>query len=82
VATDNQARALRDGDRVAPTLLLDDRGEELDLVGAVPVRVDRVGLERVRIDEGGVGGFLQPRGRLPAARAYRPCRRSISLVQP
>jgi hypothetical protein len=32
-----------------------DRREKLDLVGAVPVRVNRIRLERVRIDKCGVG---------------------------
>ena len=68
VTADDQARALRHGDRVAPALLLDDRGQKLDLVGAVAVRIDRVRLERVRIDEAGVGAMHGD------AHGTRPCR--------
>jgi hypothetical protein len=57
VAAHDQARALRHGNRVAPALLLDDRRQQLELVGAVAVRIDRIRLEGVRIDEAGVGAM-------------------------
>ena len=68
--TNNQPRPLRHGDRVAPALFIDDRGEKLDLVGAVPVRIDRVGFQRVRIDEGGVGA-MDWDGHVPAPESTR-----------
>ena len=52
MTTDNQPTAFADGDRPAPTLLLNDGSEKLDLMRAVPVRIDRIRLERRRIDEG------------------------------
>jgi len=51
----DQAGAIRRGDGIAPVLLLNDGGQELDLVGAVLVRVDRVWLESGRGGETGVG---------------------------
>ena len=55
VPSNNQARALRDGDRIAPAFFLDDRRKKLDLMGAVSIRVDRFRFQRVWIDEGCVG---------------------------
>lgn len=53
----DQPGALGDGDGIAPSLLLDNRREKLDLVGAVTVRVNRVGFQRVWIQEAGVGAM-------------------------
>ena len=53
----DQPGALGYGDGIAPTLLLDDRREKLDLVGAVAVWVNRVGFQRVGIQEAGVGAM-------------------------
>ena len=55
VAAHNQPAAFAHRDRPAPALVLNDRREKLDLMRAVPVRIDRVRLERRRIDEGIVG---------------------------
>lgn len=55
MTTDNQPAAFADGDRPAPALLLNDGSKKLDLMRAVPVRIDRIRLERRRIDEGIVG---------------------------
>ena len=55
VAADDQTGPLRDGHRVAPALVLDDRRQKLDLVGAVAVRVRRVRFEGARIGQPGVG---------------------------
>lgn len=43
VAANDKSAPLRDGDRRAPALLLYDRGKELDLMGAVPVRIGGIG---------------------------------------
>ncbi len=51
----DQAGAFRRGDGIASSLILNDGDEELDLVGAMAVRVDRVWLESGRIGETGVG---------------------------
>ena len=55
VTADDQPAAFADGDRPAPALLLNDGGEKLNLMRAVPVRIDRIRLERRRIDESIVG---------------------------
>ncbi len=55
VPADDQPTALAHGDRPAPALFLNDGGQKLNLMRAVPVRIHRVRLERSRIDEGIVG---------------------------
>ena len=50
VTADNEAAALAHRDWSAPALLLNDGGEKLNLMRAVPVRIDRVRLELGRID--------------------------------
>jgi hypothetical protein len=55
VAPHDQPAAFAHRDRPAPALVLNDRREKLDLMRAVPVRINRVRLERRRIDEGIVG---------------------------
>ena len=55
VAAHDEPAALAHGDWPAPALLLNDGCEKLNLMRAVPVRIDRVRLERRRIDEGIVG---------------------------
>ena len=70
MSTDNQPRPLRHGDRIAPALFIDDRGEKLDLVGAVPVRIHRVRLELIGVNEGGVGA-MDWDGHVPAPESTR-----------
>ena len=55
MASDDLAAAIGKGDGVAPALLLNDGGQQLDLVGAMPVWVGRVRLERVGIGQTSVG---------------------------
>ena len=55
VTAHDQPAAFAHRDRPAPPLVLNDRRKKLDLMRAVPVRIDRVRLERRRIDEGIVG---------------------------
>ena len=55
VSANDQPAALAHGDRPAPALLLNDGGEKLNLMRAMPVRIHRVRLERRRIDESIVG---------------------------
>ena len=64
VATNDLAAAVGDGDRIAPALLLNDGGQQLDLMGAVTVGIGRVRLKRVRIGQpsmGAVNGDAHPR---------------------
>ena len=49
------ATAFGERDGIAPALLLNDGSQKLDLVGAVPVWVGRVRLERVGIGQTSVG---------------------------
>ncbi len=55
VAAHNLAAALGERDGIAPALLLNDGSQQLDLVGAVPVGVGRIRLERVGIGQTSVG---------------------------
>ena len=55
MAADEQPTALAHRDWPAPALLLNDGRQKLNLMRAVPVRINRVRLERRRIDEGIVG---------------------------
>lgn len=55
--THNQTAAVADGDRRAPALFLDDGSEKLDLMGAMLVRVDRVGQQLCRINQGIMGAM-------------------------
>ena len=51
MAADDQSAAFAHRDRRPPSLFLDDCSKELDLVGAVPVWVDRVRFEFPGINE-------------------------------
>ena len=51
VTANDEPAALADRDRPAPTLLLDNRGQELDLMRAMPVRVFGIRLQGRRINE-------------------------------
>ena len=51
VAAHDEPAALAHCDRPAPALLLDNRGQELDLMRAMPVRVFGIRLQRSRINE-------------------------------
>ena len=55
MASDDLAAAIGKGDGVAPALFLNDGGQQLDLVGAMPVWVGRIRLERVGIGQSSVG---------------------------
>src|SRR5690606_31023479 len=76
VPAHDESASFGNRDRIAPALVLDDRGEQLDLVRAVPVRIDRIGLQRVRIKQrgmGAVGGNAHPARRLSTwARTLTP----------
>ena len=54
MAANDESAAFANRDRVAPALLLDDRRQQLDLMGAVLIRVARIGLQRVRVHQLGV----------------------------
>ena len=70
VAAHDQTAAFAHRDRPAPALVLNDRREKLDLMRAVPVRIDRVRLERRRIDEGIVGAVDLHAARCVSKRAF------------
>ena len=54
MSADDESTAFAEGNRIAPALLLDDRRQQLDLMGAVLVRIAWIGLQQVRIHQLGV----------------------------
>ena len=71
VAANDQPAALAHRDRPTPALVLNDGGEKLNLMRAVPVRIGRIRLERRRIDESIVGAVDSSR-RPPRVKASPP----------
>ena len=55
MTANDEPTAFAHRDRIAPALFLDDRRQQLDLMGAVLIRVARIWLQRIRVHQFGVG---------------------------